>query len=50
MQDMKLEDPGLGIYNEKYTTIKCIGKGAFGFVNLAEQKSNKGQVSGSSSS
>ena len=45
MQNVKLDDPGIGPYNEKFSTVKCIGKGAFGFVNLAERKTNKEQVS-----
>uniref|UniRef100_A0A7M5V6U5 Uncharacterized protein n=1 Tax=Clytia hemisphaerica TaxID=252671 RepID=A0A7M5V6U5_9CNID len=44
IQDMKLEDPGSGLYNDKFNTARCIGKGAFGFVNLAERKSDNEQV------
>lgn len=44
IQDLKVDDPGSGAYNEKFNTIKCIGKGAFGFVNLAERKSDNQQV------
>ena len=44
MQEMKLDDPGSGLYNDKFNTVRCIGKGAFGFVNLAERKSDNEQV------
>ena len=44
IQDLKVGDPGCGAYNDKFNTIKCIGKGAFGFVNLAERKCDNQQV------
>ena len=44
IQDLKVDDPGCGAYNDKFNTIKCIGKGAFGFVNLAERKCDNQQV------
>lgn len=44
MKDLTVDDPGRGPFNENFSSIKCIGKGAFGFVNLAERKSNKEEV------
>jgi len=44
MNKMTVEDPGRGPYNNHFSTLNCIGKGAFGFVNLAEKKSTKEQV------
>ena len=40
----ELEDPGRGPYNENFNTLNCVGKGAFGFVNLAENKATKEKV------
>lgn len=37
--------PGRGEYDEKYVTHHSIGKGAFGFVKLAQRKSDGLQVS-----
>ena len=34
-----------GLYDEKYLTLKSIGKGAFGFVKLAQRRSDKQEVS-----
>ena len=33
-----------GRYDEKYLTLKSIGKGAFGFVKLAQRRSDKQEV------
>ena len=44
MKELTVEDPGRGLYNELFLNIRCVGKGAFGFVNLAERKTNKEQV------
>ncbi|XP_064596713.1 PAS domain-containing serine/threonine-protein kinase-like [Liolophura sinensis] len=35
---------GRGLYNENYDTLRCIGKGAFGFVRLARRKDNYQEV------
>jgi PAS domain-containing serine/threonine kinase len=32
--------PGRGQYDEKYVTQQSIGKGAFGFVKLAQRKTD----------
>ena len=40
----ELEDPGRGPYNDNFITLNCVGKGAFGFVNLAENKTTKEKV------
>lgn len=40
----ELEDPGRGPYNDNFITLNCVGKGAFGFVNLAENKATKEKV------
>lgn len=35
---------GRGLYNENYDTLRCIGKGAFGFVRLARRKDTYQEV------
>lgn len=44
MKELNVDVPSRGLYNDLFVNLGCIGKGAFGFVNLAERKADKVQV------
>ena len=44
MKDRGIEEAEKGPYSEAYKTLDVLGKGAFGFVKLAERVDDKEQV------